>query len=33
VLWHGGEAEATKQRVMKLPAAERAALLAFVGSL
>jgi len=23
VLWHGGEAEATKQRVMKLPAADR----------
>ena len=33
ILWHGGEAEATKQRVMKLSAADRAALLAFVQSL
>lgn len=33
VLWHGGEAEATKQRVTQLSAGERAALLAFVGSL
>lgn len=33
VLWHGGEAEATKQRVTQLSAAERAALLAFVASL
>ncbi len=33
VLWHGGEAEATKQRVMMLPAADRAALIAFVQSL
>ncbi len=33
VLWHGGEAEATKQRVVMLPAADRAALIAFVQSL
>ena len=33
VLWHGGEAQATKDRVMKLPAADRDALLAFVQSL
>jgi CxxC motif-containing protein (DUF1111 family) len=33
VLWHGGEAEATKQRVMKLAAADRDALIAFVQSL
>jgi CxxC motif-containing protein (DUF1111 family) len=33
VLWHGGEAEATKQRVVQLPAADRAALVAFVMSL
>jgi CxxC motif-containing protein (DUF1111 family) len=33
VLWHGGEAEATKQRVIQLPAADRNALLAFVQSL
>jgi CxxC motif-containing protein (DUF1111 family) len=33
VLWHGGEAETTKQNVIKLPAADRAALLAFVNSL
>ncbi|HEY0705451.1 MAG TPA: di-heme oxidoredictase family protein [Polyangia bacterium] len=33
ILWHGGEAEATKQRVMKLPAADREALIAFVNSL
>jgi len=33
ILWHGGEAETTKQNVIKLPAADRAALLAFVNSL
>jgi CxxC motif-containing protein (DUF1111 family) len=33
VLWHGGEAEATKQRVIMLPEANRAALIAFVESL
>jgi CxxC motif-containing protein (DUF1111 family) len=33
VLWHGGEAEATRQRVMKLSAGERDALVAFVRSL
>jgi CxxC motif-containing protein (DUF1111 family)/mono/diheme cytochrome c family protein len=33
VLWHGGEAEATKQRVIALAATDRAALMAFVSSL
>jgi CxxC motif-containing protein (DUF1111 family) len=33
VLWHGGEAEAARQRVVALPAAEREALLAFLRSL
>jgi CxxC motif-containing protein (DUF1111 family) len=33
VLWHGGEAEATRDRVTKLSAADREALLAFVQSL
>jgi CxxC motif-containing protein (DUF1111 family) len=33
VLWHGGEAEATKERVVKLPVGDRAALVAFVMSL
>jgi CxxC motif-containing protein (DUF1111 family) len=33
ILWHGGEAEAVKQRVTKLPAADREALIAFVNSL
>jgi CxxC motif-containing protein (DUF1111 family) len=33
VLWHGGEAEATKQRVIQLPTADRNALVAFVQSL
>jgi CxxC motif-containing protein (DUF1111 family) len=33
MLWHGGEAEAIKQRVTKLSAAERDALVAFVMSL
>jgi CxxC motif-containing protein (DUF1111 family) len=33
VLWHGGEAEAAKQQVLKMNRAERAALVAFVESL
>jgi CxxC motif-containing protein (DUF1111 family) len=33
VLWHGGEAEAARQRVVALPTAEREALLAFLRSL
>jgi CxxC motif-containing protein (DUF1111 family) len=33
VLWHGGEAEAAKQRVMKLPQKDRESLIAFVLSL
>jgi CxxC motif-containing protein (DUF1111 family) len=33
VLWHGGEAEKVKARFIALPAADRAALLAFVNSL
>jgi CxxC motif-containing protein (DUF1111 family) len=33
VLWHGGEAEAVKNRVVALPAADRAALVAFLKSL
>jgi CxxC motif-containing protein (DUF1111 family) len=33
ILWHGGEAEAIKQKVIQLPAADRADLLAFIGSL
>lgn len=33
VLWHGGEAEAARERFRNLPAADRAALLAFLGSL
>jgi CxxC motif-containing protein (DUF1111 family) len=33
ILWHGGEAESTKQRVIQLPAADRNALIAFVQSL
>jgi CxxC motif-containing protein (DUF1111 family) len=33
VLWHGGEAEAAKQQVLKMSAAERAALVKFVESL
>lgn len=33
VLWHGGEAEAAKQKVVALPTAEREALLAFLRSL
>lgn len=33
ILWHGGEAEAARQRVMAFDAAERAALLAFLNSL
>ncbi|MEX0759971.1 MAG: di-heme oxidoredictase family protein, partial [Tistlia sp.] len=33
ILWHGGEAEAARQKVVALPAAEREALLAFLRSL
>jgi len=33
VLWHGGEAEAARQRVIALPTGEREALLAFLRSL
>ena len=33
VLWHGGEAAPVRARVVALPAADRAALLAFLGSL
>lgn len=33
ILWHGGEAEAAKQRVLQFDANERAALLAFLNSL
>jgi CxxC motif-containing protein (DUF1111 family) len=33
ILWHGGEATAAKQRFQALSATDRAALLAFLGSL
>jgi CxxC motif-containing protein (DUF1111 family) len=33
VLWHGGEAEASRDAVLTMTADERAALLAFLGSL
>jgi CxxC motif-containing protein (DUF1111 family) len=33
ILWHGGEAEAAKQRVMEMNRGEREALLAFLRSL
>ncbi len=33
ILWHGGEAEAAKQRVVAMPTADREALLRFLGSL
>ena len=33
ILWHGGEAEAARQRVVAMPKAEREALLAFLNSL
>ncbi|MNF71766.1 hypothetical protein D3C84_537230 [compost metagenome] len=33
ILWHGGEAEAAKQNVLKYDAQQRAALLAFLNSL
>ena len=33
ILWHGGEAEAAKNRVMTLTAEDREALLAFLRSL
>jgi hypothetical protein len=31
ILWHGGEAEATKERFREMPPSDRAALLAFLG--
>jgi CxxC motif-containing protein (DUF1111 family) len=33
ILWHGGEAEASKQQVLKMSKAEREALVRFVNSL
>ena len=33
ILWHGGEAEAAKERVVAMTREERAALLAFLHSL
>ena len=33
ILWHGGEAQAARDRVVGLPPADRAAMLAFLGSL
>jgi CxxC motif-containing protein (DUF1111 family) len=33
ILWHGGEAQATRDRVTKLSAPDREALLAFIASL
>jgi CxxC motif-containing protein (DUF1111 family) len=33
ILWHGGEAQATRDRVVALPPADRPALLAFPDSL
>jgi CxxC motif-containing protein (DUF1111 family) len=33
MLWHGGEAQATRDRVTMLSASDREALLAFAGSL
>lgn len=33
ILWHGGEAETSKERFRTMPATDRAALLAFLGSL
>jgi CxxC motif-containing protein (DUF1111 family) len=33
VLWHGGEADASRRQVLKMTAAERAALVRFVESL
>ncbi|MGB8624381.1 MAG: di-heme oxidoredictase family protein [Paracoccaceae bacterium] len=33
ILWHGGEAETTKQRVMAMPEPDRNALIRFLGSL
>jgi CxxC motif-containing protein (DUF1111 family) len=33
ILWHGGEAQAAKQQVLKLDARDRQALVAFVESL
>ena len=33
ILWHGGEAQAARDRVVAMPPAERAALLSFLESL
>jgi CxxC motif-containing protein (DUF1111 family) len=33
ILWHGGEAEASRQQVLKMPKADRDALVKFVNSL
>jgi CxxC motif-containing protein (DUF1111 family) len=33
ILWHGGEAEASKEAFRTMPKADRSALLAFLGSL
>jgi CxxC motif-containing protein (DUF1111 family) len=33
ILWHGGEAESARERFRQAPAADRAALVAFVNSL
>ena len=33
ILWHGGEAEAARQRVVEMTKADRDALLAFLNSL
>ncbi|MEM9581469.1 MAG: di-heme oxidoredictase family protein, partial [Pseudomonadota bacterium] len=33
ILWHGGEAEAQQQSVVRMPAADRAALIRFLESL
>ena len=33
ILWHGGEAQASRERFRQMPAADREALLAFLGSL
>ena len=33
ILWHGGEAAAARDRVAAMPAPDRAALIAFLGSL
>ena len=33
ILWHGGEAESAKERFRQMPPEDRAAVLAFLGSL